>query len=396
MRRRQRRLRSMLRHERQSIAMALAERLHHSANVTDLRHKEEVEQHAAPRGPKTARAEVEEVVNATHDALRGQNTPLPGVRPGILAEPGPQRSDRSRRPFSGDCLPTLSLPVLAGALGEQVDSSTLRFLTAAALSATRKLEEEEKEKAKMKKLKEEMEAAEHEEKMLELNRRVQADLPLSAAERSAWRQCIGIVFPLVVGRPAGRSVWTRRTIVHLAVLTGDIAPLAVCSRLLLSSSRCWTSWPVCLEEYRNTGFLEVTSYVSVLGMVRQWIQFYVSHQRPGLSCRGAEVDSHGLAVQQTMVFPQLRFLFEVIDAPGMQGQVPSTAAVHQQGRLPPYRGAEADSLGLTVQADHGDSPIAVHTVVDVPIALVVQVPLYLAAICTLFRVRLWSTGLWIF
>ena len=88
MRRRQRRLRSMLRHERQSIAMALAEILHHSANVTVVKHKEEVEQHAAPRGPKTARAEVEEAVNATHDALRGQNTPPPGVRPGILAEPG--------------------------------------------------------------------------------------------------------------------------------------------------------------------------------------------------------------------------------------------------------------------------------------------------------------------
>ena len=34
--------------------------------------------------------------------------------------------------------------------------------------------------------------------------------------------------------------------------------------------------------------------------------------------------------------------------------------------------------------------------VDVPVALVVQVPLYLAATCTLFGVRLWSTGLWIF
>ena len=44
----------------------------------------------------------------------------------------------------------------------------------------------------MKKLGEEMEAAGRGEKMLELNRRVQADLPLSAAERSAWRQWIGI------------------------------------------------------------------------------------------------------------------------------------------------------------------------------------------------------------
>ena len=69
-----------------------------------------------------------------------------GARRGILAEPGPQRSHRSRRHFSGNCLPTLGLPVLAGALGEQVDSSALRFLTASALEAKRKLEEEEEPK----------------------------------------------------------------------------------------------------------------------------------------------------------------------------------------------------------------------------------------------------------
>ena len=80
----------------------------------------------------------------THAGLRAQKTPPPGARPGILAEPGPQRSDRSRRHFSGDCLPTLGLPVLAGALGEQVDSSALRFLTASALEAERKLEKQEK------------------------------------------------------------------------------------------------------------------------------------------------------------------------------------------------------------------------------------------------------------
>ena len=65
-----------------------------------------------------------------------------------------------------------------------MDSSALRFLTASALEAVRKLEEEEK--AKVKKLKEDMEATEHEEKMLELNRRFQADLPLSAAERGGF------------------------------------------------------------------------------------------------------------------------------------------------------------------------------------------------------------------
>ena len=124
-RRRERRLRSMLRHERQSIAMALAERLHHSANVTDLKHKEEVEQHDAPRG---------------------QYTPPPGVRPGILPEPWPQRCDRSRRHFAG----------------EVIDSSALAFLTRAALEERRKEEKkvEMKEKEAQKVKQEELRARE--------------------------------------------------------------------------------------------------------------------------------------------------------------------------------------------------------------------------------------------
>ena len=34
-----------------------------------------------------------------------------------------------------------------------------------------------------------------------------------------------------------------------------------------------------------------------------------------ISCRGAEANSHGLAVQQTIVVPRLQFLNEVIDVP---------------------------------------------------------------------------------
>ena len=89
--------------------------------------------------------------------------------------------------------------------------------------------------------------------------------------------------------------------------------LALCSSLLLSSPRCWASWPVCLEDYRNTWFFwEMTADVSVFGLVRLWIHFYVSLLRPGLSCRGAEVDSHGLAVQHTMVSPQLQSIIMAV------------------------------------------------------------------------------------
>ena len=129
-RRRQRRLRSWLKHERQSVAMALAEYTHH-----------------ASRGQTRARAR-EEVENVARVGLRAQKSPPPGERPGCLVDPGPQRSDRTVRRSAGDGLPTPGLPVLAGASGEAVDAFTLSFLTAKALEDTRKEEVARKEAQK--------------------------------------------------------------------------------------------------------------------------------------------------------------------------------------------------------------------------------------------------------
>ena len=130
-RRRQRRLRSWLRHERMTVAMTLAEKLHHTS-----------------RGQKLARVG-EEVVHDAHDALRGQKTPPPGVRPGSLCDPGPQRSDRTVRRSSGE-VPLLAVPVLAG--GDGVDGTALSFLVRRAVE-DRKREKEEKEKEKARKKK---------------------------------------------------------------------------------------------------------------------------------------------------------------------------------------------------------------------------------------------------
>ena len=66
-RRRERRLRSMLRHERMSVAMALAAATRHSAQRGEWRDLNE-----APRGQRTASAE------ATNDALRSQTTSVAG------------------------------------------------------------------------------------------------------------------------------------------------------------------------------------------------------------------------------------------------------------------------------------------------------------------------------
>ena len=125
-RRRQRRLRSWLRHERMTVAMTLAEKLHHTS-----------------RGQKLARVG-EEVVHDAHEALRRQKTPPPGVRPSSLFDPGPQRSDRTVRRSSGE-VPLLAVPVLAG--GDGVDGTALSFLVRRAVE-DRKREKEEKARKK--------------------------------------------------------------------------------------------------------------------------------------------------------------------------------------------------------------------------------------------------------
>ena len=116
-RRRQRRLRSMLRHERRSIAMALAEALHHSAGPSKKKVVERRERQEGTRRTLLHR-------DRRH-LLRGRIS---------WRSPAPQGTlEAAARASEVDGLPTFALPVLAGSAGEAVDSSFLRFLTAAAL-----------------------------------------------------------------------------------------------------------------------------------------------------------------------------------------------------------------------------------------------------------------------
>ena len=107
-----------------------------------------------------------------------------GARQGVLVEPEPKRGAVTDG-YVAAPVPSLAVPLLAGAAGEVVDSSSLRFLTAAAL----RQREEERKKELEEKRKRELEEAEV-ERMLELNRRVSADLPLTRAETEAWRRWI--------------------------------------------------------------------------------------------------------------------------------------------------------------------------------------------------------------
>ena len=118
-RRRERRLRSWLRHERMTVAAELAVALHHSRDV----------------GP------------GTHVGLRAQKTASSGGRrPGVLKEPVPPVVvEHAARPCSG--VPLLAIPCLGGG-ADGVDVTTTQFLLKKAI--LRKKEEEE-EKARKKK-----------------------------------------------------------------------------------------------------------------------------------------------------------------------------------------------------------------------------------------------------
>ena len=110
-----RRLRSWWCHEQQSIAAVVATVSHHSYPKVDTAND-------GQRAQKTVTSTGEEVEYVKHAPLRAQKTPPPGMRPGSLAEPGPQRSDHSLGNSS------LGVPSLADASAEAGDGRTLRFL----------------------------------------------------------------------------------------------------------------------------------------------------------------------------------------------------------------------------------------------------------------------------
>ena len=118
--RRQRRLRAQLRHEQQSVAMAVAA-LHHSANKKSLLEKE--------------------VVEGTHSARQGQKTAA-GTRPAPLADVAEPhfRLEAAARVSAG----VLALvPVALSSADDGVDAAALSFLVSKALE----VEEEESQRA---------------------------------------------------------------------------------------------------------------------------------------------------------------------------------------------------------------------------------------------------------
>ena len=120
-RRRERRLRATLRHERQTVAMELAAALHHSRDGG----------------------------RETYYGLRAPKTASSGGRPGVLTEPEPQGQERPwtfprRSQVAREPQPLLHLGV-----GEVHDGPLVSFLLQRALLARRKEEEKERKEKEM-------------------------------------------------------------------------------------------------------------------------------------------------------------------------------------------------------------------------------------------------------
>ena len=203
--------------------MTLAEKLHHTS-----------------RGQKLARVG-EDVVHDVHDALRGQKTPPPGVRPSSLSDPGPQRSDRTVRRSSGE-VPLLAVPVLAG--GDGVDGTALSFLVRRAVE-DRKREEEEKARKKEAQEKADLELAkrdpwwaQHLADMKAMEER-RSRIPSSASSSSKRKRKKRSKRKLPKSSSGVRLRRCGQGFRSRSSFSG-----AQCSLLLTTGPRCSTSWPV--------------------------------------------------------------------------------------------------------------------------------------------------------
>ena len=102
----------------------------------------EATHHAAPRGPKTARAQ-EEVERETYNVPRHQKTPPPGVRPAPPSEVAGPQGAAATGGYVAAGAPLLAVSSLRGADG--VDDTAVKYLLRAELKKKKKEEEEERE-----------------------------------------------------------------------------------------------------------------------------------------------------------------------------------------------------------------------------------------------------------
>ena len=359
MRRRQRRMCSWWRHEQVIIAAAVATALHHSAQ----------------RGGGVARRPT-----GTEDS--GNR----GTRPGVLKDPEPQLLDAVLA-YRAAGEPSVATPLLAAPAAEGVDSSSLRFLTAASLAARRKEEEEEekaKEAAKRKEVQTEVqqqaaEALEQARLLLERSKRKRKKrrkrkLPKTSSLRRPCAHAARV--PAVLRRVfTGSSSLMAVACVMLVWLVTML--LALYSLLVSPGPGCSASWPLWIRRtVRSSSTMAVAcARLVFLVILHLALYFFPScRQVPmlGIPAGMDQIDCSvvrfwrtwclGFRLQKTVDFPQLQSIKVVDISFVVQRLFPLVLVTTETPQL------------------------RVDTVVD---ALLMQV--VLTVTCTVFGVRLRST-----
>ena len=243
--RRERRLRSWLRHERMTVAMELAAAPYHSS----------------PKGvwPET-----------THNAPRGQRAATSaGAHPCVVKEPEVQL-EAAKVGYVATKTPLLAVSSLRGADG--VDDTAVRTLLKLALQ--KKKEEEERKKAE-KERKERM--------MQEIHRKVHADQPVSDVEWAAWKTWRGIGSSSSGGQKRKRKKRRKKRLPRGALLRRFPRARAVRSwksghipaPCLLQSLRCQRCTGMMGYFWEMTSWFKMSMY-SALCLVRLWIHAHAS------------------------------------------------------------------------------------------------------------------------
>ena len=266
----------MFRHEQQTVRMALAAALHHSAGP---REKVEKQQNGAPRGQKTAARAGEGEVHAQHDGLRAQKRPLPGKRPGLPPEPEPQGAAATVGYVAAGA-PLLAVSSLRGADG--VDDTAVKFLLRAELKKKKEEDEERQQELADEVLDDKLEA-EFDALMAIGHLTSRQEARLSAVMRERLE-----LIERRQRRRAARKSKKRRKKKKLPR-----------SGLTRRRPRQWRG------RYAGPDVPHHGRY-GPEGLFRG-SDVAVLHQGHQHLCRGAEAHSHGLAAQQIMVIPQCLF-----------------------------------------------------------------------------------------
>ena len=361
-RRRGRRLRSWLRHERQTVAMVLAEACHHSSGTF-------------PPTLKERRMAGQDA----YEALRGQKTArTAGLHPDELVEPGVQGRAVTVG-YVAARVPTLAGHRLASD-DDGVDGRTVRFLLKQSLAEKKKEWEEERRRMVQESVEQVRarvdaeNAARHAStgKRRKRKKRRKKKLPRAPRPRQGrQRPCDHqqqVPAVLVVRESGGAPASVhRQSGGYSCFVCRDVYPLCkLCRRLARFYRRCsWTRLrrPLlynnrCLgyDSAENCGQSAVAA-CRLFGPGRRHL------------CRGAETNSYGL-VHETIEILQLQYTDKVIVVPVVPVQVPS-AGVEKTAELP----RSSWKRWLTCPWVQRQVPMThFNKVVDVPVILRVEVP----------------------